>query len=65
MTEPSEATNNSQQRYLIIQSNLGLCNRLMALKGGDHAVQILSEDLKNNMIQLGCRRLDELGSRLS
>lgn len=32
--------------------------------GGDHAVEILSDDLKNNMIQLGCRTLDELHLRL-
>lgn len=33
-------------------------------RGIDHAYHILVEDLKNNMIQLGCRTADELGSRL-
>ena len=32
--------------------------------GGDHTIEILSEDLRNNMIQLGCRNLNELSSRL-
>ena len=31
--------------------------------GGKHAIEILRDDLKNNMIQLGCRSLDELPMR--
>jgi len=34
-------------------------------QGGEHVIEILSEDLKNNMIQLGCRQLNELASRLT
>ncbi len=33
-------------------------------RGGDHVADILLDDLRNNMIQLGCRGLDELKSRL-
>lgn len=33
--------------------------------GGTHTIEILREDLKNNMIQLGCRTLDELPARLT
>ncbi len=33
--------------------------------GGTHAIEILGEDLKNNMIQLGCRNLGELTARLT
>jgi L-lactate dehydrogenase (cytochrome) len=33
-------------------------------QGGDHVAELLSGDLKNNMIQLGCNRLDEIPSRL-
>lgn len=36
----------------------------LAEAGGDHAIEILREDLKNNMTQLGCRSLGELASRL-
>jgi len=32
--------------------------------GGAHAIEILRDDLKNNMIQLGCARVDELSARL-
>ena len=32
--------------------------------GGAHAIEILRDDLKNNMIQLGCARIDELSARL-
>lgn len=32
--------------------------------GGDHVADILFDDLSNNMIQLGCRRLGELAQRL-
>ncbi len=32
--------------------------------GGAHVVEILRDDLRNNMVQLGCRRLDELTDRL-
>lgn len=34
-------------------------------RGGDHATEILLADLKNNMSQLGCAKLDELASRVS
>ena len=34
-------------------------------RGGDHAAEILLADLKNNMSQLGCARLDELANRVS
>lgn len=33
-------------------------------KGGDHVAQILKDDLKNNMVQLGCRTTAELASRV-
>jgi L-lactate dehydrogenase (cytochrome) len=33
-------------------------------KGGDHVAQILKDDLENNMTQLGCRNIAELGNRL-
>jgi L-lactate dehydrogenase (cytochrome) len=33
-------------------------------RGGDHVAELLMADLKNNMIQLGCARLDEIHSRL-
>ncbi|MDF1592718.1 MAG: alpha-hydroxy acid oxidase [Desulfobacterales bacterium] len=33
-------------------------------RGGDHVVDILTEDLKNNMKQLGCRELKEIQNRL-
>lgn len=33
--------------------------------GGTHAIEILRDDLKNNMIQLGCRELGELSARLT
>ncbi len=33
-------------------------------RGGDHVAEILIADLKNNMTQLGCARLDELASRV-
>ncbi|RVU82733.1 alpha-hydroxy-acid oxidizing protein [Leucothrix sargassi] len=32
--------------------------------GGNHAMEILSEDFKNNMIQLGCKDLSEIKERL-
>ena len=32
-------------------------------EGSDHVVNILSKDLENNMIQLGCRKVSELKSR--
>lgn len=32
--------------------------------GGGHVVEILREDLRNNMVQLGCRELGELSDRL-
>jgi L-lactate dehydrogenase (cytochrome) len=32
--------------------------------GGAHAIEILRDDLKNNMIQLGCARIEELSERL-
>ncbi|PWR00377.1 alpha-hydroxy acid oxidase [Leucothrix pacifica] len=32
--------------------------------GGNHVIEILSNDLRNNMSQLGCRRLDEFAARL-
>jgi len=32
--------------------------------GGTHTIEILRDDLKNNMIQLGCRQLVELPARL-
>ena len=34
-------------------------------RGGDHVAEILSADLKNNMIQVGCKSLQELSRRLS
>ena len=34
-------------------------------RGGDHAAEILIQDLKNNMIQLGCATLAELADRTS
>lgn len=33
--------------------------------GGNHAIEILSNDLRNNMTQLGCQRLDQLAGRLT
>ena len=33
--------------------------------GAEHAVEILSEDLKNNMSNLGCATLDELRERVT
>lgn len=33
--------------------------------GGAHVIEILQEDLRNNMVQLGCRKLDELSDRLA
>lgn len=33
--------------------------------GAGHAIEILRDDLKNNMIHLGCRDLGELSSRLT
>ena len=33
--------------------------------GGVHMVEILRDDLRNNMVQLGCRELDELKERLA
>ena len=32
-------------------------------RGGDHVAEILIEDLKNNMTQLGCASLEELAGR--
>lgn len=29
-------------------------------EGGDHVIEILSDDLRNNMAQLGCRTIDDL-----
>jgi L-lactate dehydrogenase (cytochrome) len=37
----------------------------LAEAGGNHAIEILHDDLKNNMIQLGCRNLYELAARLT
>lgn len=34
-------------------------------QGGDHVADILLDDLRNNMIQLGCRGFDELGERVA
>ncbi len=34
-------------------------------QGGDHVADILCDDLRNNMIQLGCRSLDELKHRIN
>ena len=33
-------------------------------QGGDHVADILLDDMRNNMIQLGCRGLDELAERV-
>lgn len=33
--------------------------------GGKHVMEILYEDLKNNMIQVGCREISELADRLN
>jgi L-lactate dehydrogenase (cytochrome) len=33
-------------------------------RGGDHVAQILTDDLTNNMTQLGCREISELASRV-
>lgn len=37
----------------------------LAARGGDHVASILADDLKNNMVQLGCRTPKELCERLS